>query len=103
MEWINPKIQLPPQGKKILYFKNGDIYVVQRYGDLWLPLPFYDSKFAFHNEPDLWADIIPPVGFTGKVFVMPVDKEPISIDDLEKDEPELYHEMVEAQRKMWMK
>jgi hypothetical protein len=105
MEWIDPKDELPPQGKKILYFKKGDIHVVQRFGDLWLPIPFYDSQYAFHDAPDLWTDIIPPEGYTGKVFFMvPEDTARMfDADEYEMFYPEQYKELVESQREMWLK
>ncbi len=103
MKWIKPKDQLPPQGKKILYFKEGDIYVVQKYGDLWLPIPFYDSQFAFHDAPDLWADIIPPEGFTGKLHFAMGSPKMIDTDELQEIYPTQYNDYVEALRKMWVK
>ena len=104
MKWINPKKQLPQQGKKILYFKNGDIYVVQRYADLWVPIPFYDSEFAFHEQPQLWCDIRPPNGLTGKVHVWPEDsKRMLDLDELESFYPDLYQDFIDAQRSVWVK
>lgn len=104
MKWIKPKDELPPQGKKILYFKNGDIYVVQRFADLWIPMPFYDSEFAFHDEPELWCDIKPPNELTGKVHVLPINcKRALDMDELEAFYPDLYQDFIDAQRKVWVK
>ncbi len=105
MLWIDPKEELPPQGKQILYFKSGDIYVVQRFGDYWFPIPFYDSKFAFHDAPDLWADIIPPHGFSGKIRIVVPDQptEMHEIDYLEIYHPNTYREFVQMQKNRWVK
>ncbi len=101
MEWKKPKDELPPQGKKILYFKKGDIYVVQRFADLWVPIPFYDSEFSFHEEPDLWCDITPPEGYTGKLNYSVKNGRMIDTDELEMFYPEKHKELVEIQRKIW--
>jgi hypothetical protein len=106
MKWIRPTDQLPPQGKKILYFKNGDIYVVQRFAELWLPIPFYDSVFAFYDEPELWCDIEPPENYTGKVFVKsPKDKDGnlMTIDELEIRYPKEYKKLIEIKKDFWEK
>jgi hypothetical protein len=102
MEWIKPKDQPPPQGKKILYFKDGDIYVVQRFADLWLPIPFFDSQYSFTEEPDLWADFTPPDGYTGKLHVQPgEDGIKYDIDQCQKLFPEVYDLLVKVQRSNW--
>lgn len=102
MNWIKPKDELPPQGKKILYFKNGDIYVVQRFDDMWLPIPFYDSQYSFTEEPDLWADITPPNGYTGKLHIQKDAKgRKFDIDECQMFYPEIYKELVDAQRHSW--
>ena len=104
MKWISPKDQLPPQGKKILYFKKGDIHVVQRFKDLWLPVPFYDSEFAFHDEPELWCDITPPNGLVGKLLFLPEDnKRLLDLDEIQLFYADLYEYFIEEQRKIWVK
>lgn len=103
MEWKKPSDELPPQGKKILYFKKGDIYVVQRFGDLWLPIPFYDSEFSFHDEPELWCDIIPPKGLTGKLHFAVGGSRMVDTDEFEMFYPESYKELMQDQRTLWMK
>ena len=106
MNWIDPKIELPdgkhlpPQGKKILYFKQGDIYVVQRFGKYWLPIPFHDSSFTFHDEPDFWADIISPTGYTGFLRLV-VDGVLYTIDDLEIHHPEVYASLIHGTKTFW--
>ena len=102
MNWKNPSQELPPQGKKILYFKKGDMYVVQRIGNLWLPIPFYDSIFAFIDPPDLWSDVEMPEGFTGKLMIGLNDRL-IDMDTLEKTDAELYLSLVQAQKDLWTK
>jgi len=104
MKWIDPKDELPPQGKKILYFKEGDIYVVQRFDDLWVPIPFVDSEYTFYDAPHLWADIIPPIGFTGKMHIITKNmKNPVDIDELQMFDPETYDDFIEYIRNYWKK
>ncbi len=103
MKWISPKDELPPQGKKILYLKNGDVYVVQRFKDLWLPIPFYDSEYNFHDEPELWTDIELPNGLTGKIFVHDDTGRVMDVDEFEMFYPDDYEELVEEQRELWAK
>lgn len=93
MDWIKPETQLPPQGKKILYFSKGDIYVVQRYGKYWVPIPFSDSKYRFTEAPELWADIEPPSGYFGKLFVY-IDGQKMDVDDFETYHPSKHQELV---------
>ena len=103
---MRPKDKLPPQGKKILYFKNGDIYVVQRFAEMWLPIPFYDSKYAFHDEPDLWCDIEPPENYTGKIFVKSAkteDRHLMTIDEFQMYCPSEYEKLINSQKELWEK
>lgn len=104
MQWKKPSEELPPQGKKILYLSKGDCYVVQRMGKYWLPIPFYDSKFAFHDEPELWADIEMPGMLTGKVHFLCADEDHedmLDLDELEMQENCIYKELLDAQLKLW--
>ena len=103
MDWIDPKDILPPQGKKILYFRKGDIYVVQRFGEYWLPIPFHDSRYSkeiYKKQPEYWADIYCPSNYTGKIHVY-VDDEMHDIDSLEKHHPSTYLEMLKFQIPIW--
>lgn len=103
MKWISPEDELPPQGKKILYFKKGDIYVVQRFDDMWVPIPFYDSKFAFHSKPDLWCNITPPERFTGKMHVATHNTmRKVDIDELEMLDQEAYMKLMKGIRSLWI-
>lgn len=100
MDWIKPDDKLPAQGKKILYFDKGDIYVVQRFGQYWLPIPFYDSQYAFCEPPELWADIYCPDGYSGKIHVI-ADEKMYDIDALEKHHPDVYEEFIEKTINLW--
>lgn len=95
MNWIDPKDKLPPQGKKILYFKNGDIYVVQKLAEHWIPIPFTDSIYAKLNTPDLWCDIEPPNGLKGYMRIL-VDDTYYLVDELEIHHPDVYEEFIES-------
>lgn len=100
MDWKKPEDELPLQGKKILYFSNGDIYVVQRFGPYWWPIPFVDSKYKFNEPPQLWADIYPPGNLTGKMYLQ-IDDELHDIDSLEKYHPDIYQELIFKQKAWW--
>jgi hypothetical protein len=101
MEWKKPSEKLPPQGKKILYFLKGNIYVVQRFGKHWMPVPFHDSKFSFYKEkPTYWADIECPENYTGYIQVI-VDRESYTLDELEKEKPEIYKRFIVDHAKSW--
>ena len=88
-EWIDPKDKLPPQGKKVLFWRRGDCWVAQRFGKHWLPIPFNDSKFADTDPPEKWAEIEFPTGFMGILRVIPVGKtDAINMDEYEKYDKE---------------
>jgi len=102
IKWIDPKLRLPPQGKKILYFDKGDIYIVQRYDDMWVPIPFVDSKFAFTGPPQLWAEFNFPEGFFGKTKIFK-EEEFIDFDTFQIKYPDEYEEFIYATRLVWKK
>ncbi len=97
IKWIDPKLRLPPQGKKILYFSKGDIYVVQRFSHMWLPIPFLDSEYVFSEPPELWAEFNIPNNMTGKMHIIPEGhSDMIDIDTFEKRFPNEYSEFLNA-------
>jgi hypothetical protein len=100
--WKKPSDEMPPQGKKIIWFHNGDMQVVQLWGDVWCPIPFIDSEYARTHEPELWADIEAPEGYTGKVFVgVKGTNKILEVDELEMFYPEDHKNFVETMRKAW--
>jgi hypothetical protein len=99
MNWIDPKVQQPTQGKKILWFKEGDCFVVQRIGKYYIPMPFLDSKSFFWHEPDLWADISLPEPYTGLLRIAPdIDHcdDRFTLDELEMYLPVIYERVTEV-------
>jgi hypothetical protein len=96
IDWIEPMLELPPQGKKILYFRKGDCSVRQRFDNYWVPIPYVDSQYCDFDPPQLWKDIELPGTFTGLMHVE-VDGTRYTIDELEKAYPEAYNLMVEMQ------
>ena len=98
MKWIPSQMRSPPQGKKVLCFKNGDCWIAQRFGDDWIPMPFSDSRYATSVVPDVWASIEMPEGYTGETKIY-VDQELFNIDELEKVKPETYHKICADMRK----
>ena len=104
MRWIDPKDELPPQGKKVVWFKAGDMCVVQRYGNLWCPIPYHDSRYATTEAPELWADIEPPEGYTGKVYLqLSGHKKLLDLDEIEAFYPVVYKDFIQANQEMWVK
>ena len=102
MKWIRPEDELPPQGKKILYLQKGDVYVVQRWGEYWLPIPFHDSQYSFHDSPELWAHIELPEPLKGKALIaIEGEKRLLDLDEVEMVHPELYKELIEAKMVFW--
>jgi hypothetical protein len=101
IRWIDPKLRLPPQGKKILYFDHGDIYIVQRFGKYWFPMPFFDSKFSkdiYKTTPQYWAEFDFPENYTGKMKILPDGgNDFLDMDDFSKKHPILFEEFVRAQ------
>lgn len=99
MIWIDPDKELPPQGKKVLWFKNGDCHVAQRFGKCWAAIPFTDARLAHFDPPDLWCDIYLPGTYEGFMRVM-VDEVLLTIDEMEKYHPFEYKLFVKQMIKM---
>lgn len=100
IKWIDPKLRLPPQGKKILYFDKGDVYIVQRFAEMWLPIPFTQPKFDFTKQPELWSDFELPGNYKGYMFISWSDEENLlTVDEFQKKHPEDYQEFIEHWRK----
>lgn len=96
-EWINPKDRLPEQGKKVLFWRKGDCWIAQRFGEYWFPIPFTDSKFAESTPPEKWSEIDFPDGFTGKLRIMPEDVERLmDMDEFEEHDKEQFDKFVNA-------
>lgn len=100
MNWYSPKEKMPPQGKKILYFNKGDVYVVQRLNKFWLPIPFFDSKFSFHEKPELWADIELPGTYTGYLRLS-CGGELLTLDEIQNKYPKTYGDFIKYLLALW--
>jgi hypothetical protein len=94
-KWKDPKIEKPEQGKKVLCEHEGDLYVAQRFGDYWFPIPFIDSKYSRYFPPNLWQEINFPNSLSGKLLVK-INLKLHDIDELEKKYPDVYVEIVNA-------
>lgn len=83
MQWINTQISPPPQGTKVLCFKNGDCWTAYRFSykdeNIWIaavPSCNLNPKRTYQmgkcDEPDYWASI-PferlPGTYTGRMMV----------------------------------
>ena|ERR1700679_1404767 len=95
MKWIKTCLRLPPQGKKILYFDEGDCWVAVRIGKYWFPWCFTDSKFCRFNSPELWSFIDFPGNFEGLVRVGDNIGNLVTLDQLEKSDPDIYNGFLE--------
>lgn len=93
MLWIKTKNRLPPQGKKVLCFTDGDCHVAQRFGKYWFPIPFTDSKFARIDPPQFWCDIVMPEPYEGRMRIL-IDKGLYDIDTLQKKHKAAYRQFV---------
>ena len=99
-EWIESEVHLPPQGLKVLCFKEGDIYVGSRWGEHWYSLPFL--KELGPSAPDLWSYIDVPTPYTGSLkFKIEGNERLMELDEIEIEEPEFYQEMLNAQKRMY--
>ena len=92
-EWQSPKVELPPQGVKFLWFKNGDCYVAQRFGSKYL---IFSPKAAdLNEEPLLWKAIEFPPPYTGAMrFGLKDNDQLVSADEFEKLDPQGFAEFV---------
>ncbi len=90
--WKCCKKQPPETGKKVLCFKEGDLYVAFRLGNYYIPMPFADHYFSRDlSFPETWSEIDFPQGITGHTTVA-VDqdnyKNLMTLSELEVDYPE---------------
>ena len=104
MEWMRlSEYNLPPQGLKILCFKNGDCWTAYRYNykgkSVWLPCVPHESfqphtkyRIVTCDEPEYWSYIAfdkLPGNFTGHMYAKTEDdKKLLTFDELEKLHPE---------------
>lgn len=95
MTWIETRLRLPPQGKKVLWFKDGDCWVAQRFGKHWIPIPFSDSIYSRIDAPQLWKDIILPHPFEGYVYLN-IEGKFYTIDETEKEHNDVYRDFMNA-------
>lgn len=92
-EWQSPKVQLPPQGVKILWFKGGDVFIAQRIGNKYLSLQ--PGEAVILDEPMLWLVAPVPHPFEGLMRVKVEDEEKLmTIDELEKKFPQQHKQFV---------
>lgn len=103
-DWQSPKVEKPPQGTKVLWFKNGDLFVCQRWGDIYLQIcKAHNDKSPIGvdlGEPLLWKLVKLPDPYTGKITVsVGGSKELFDLDELERLHPESYNELLAAIKK----
>jgi hypothetical protein len=90
-DWQSPKVQLPPQGVKILWFHKGDLYICHRVGEKYISIiPGYCKILAC---PTLWAIAPVPEPYTGIMRILMKDNaEEMTIDEFEEKYPEDHKE-----------
>ena len=93
-DWQSPKVQLPPQGRKILWFKNGDLFVAYRLGDKYLCVSPKGSGLL--EPPSLWMLAPLPDPYEGLMrVVLKSGGDLITIDELELNSPIEYREFLD--------
>jgi hypothetical protein len=100
-DWQSPKVQLPPQGTKLLWFKNGDVFVAQRMGNKYVA--FIPGVAKLLSEPLLWKSIELPAPYTGVMLIScEGENELMPLDELEIRHPESYREFIDmVGEKVW--
>lgn len=102
MEWIKlSQYNLPPQGLKILCFKQGDLWVCRRFNydghSIWVEIPFGGNDGAIlTDEPEYWAQVELLQGCTGYMKVG-MDGGPLmTFDELEEKYPKDHKKFVKT-------
>jgi hypothetical protein len=94
MNWQSPSVQQPPQGVKILWFKNGDLFVAQRVGKRYLSLQ--PGEAVLLDEPKLWMKAPVPPPYEGIMMVSVENGDKLMVDEFEEKHPEDYKEFVKS-------
>jgi hypothetical protein len=95
VKWRDCVTDPSPVFKKVLCFRNGDLYVAMRIDEYYLPIPFSDHYFCKSlSKPQKWHQIPFPDGFTGetKISVTANLNNVITMEECEKLHPKLYRE-----------
>lgn len=101
MTWYNPKDKEPAQGLSVLCMYGNECYVAKRYGKKYFSTMLYGSKyFKYTGEPTLWQYIDFPNNLTGMLF-LELDGKRITLDEAEKEYPEIYKKFMQAMRFEW--
>lgn len=93
MKWILPKDELPPMGYKVLCYDEGDYFVAQRFREYWFAIPFTDSKFADHKEPQKWSHIEFTEGNKGYMYIL-YKGELRTLNEIDKIAPDILDELI---------
>ena len=90
---------LPPQGKKIICFKKGDLWVARRLNykgkDYWVEIIYGGIGSVLTDEPEYWMNLELPEGCTGYMLLGIDGRDPINIDELQLTDPESHQKFVE--------
>ena len=93
-DWKSPKVEKPPQARKILWFNKGELFVTHRFGDKYLCITPVGAKIL--EEPMLWALAPMPDPYDGfMLFRIDDNKEMLTLDEVEEKFPEDYKQLVD--------
>jgi hypothetical protein len=100
-QWIKfTPLNLPPQGKKIICFRKGDLWVCRRLHykgkDYWLEIQYAGGSSMLTDTPDYWMELDLPDGCTGYMLLGINGGDPITFDELQRIDPESHEEFVEG-------
>ena len=93
------RLNLPPQGCKIVCFRKGDVWIARRLRykekDYYLEIP-YGGKFGSicTDIPEYWMPLDLPEGYTGYIRVSLDEKEEITIEELERIDKKIHSDLV---------
>lgn len=99
MEWIKfSEYNLPPQGLKILCFKQGDLWVARRFAykgkSIYVEIQYGGGTSMLTDTPDFWMQLELPQGYTGYMKVGVEDSEQMTFDEMEIQYPKQHLEFV---------
>lgn len=100
MQWIKfSKYNPPPQGLKIVCFKEGDLWVAMRFEykkeSYYIQLIHDGSGAVRTDTPDYWMQLDLPQGYTGFTKAkLQIDEELMTVDELQLRDYDAHQELV---------
>lgn len=100
MQWIKfSKHNLPPQGLKIICFKQGDLWVARRFAykgkSIYVEIPYGGKNGSFRTDtPQYWMRLDLPEGYSGYMKIGIEGSEPMTFDELQDKHPQDHEEFI---------